>query len=88
MALYENGKTVDENLEQINFQKAGEALVYVWSKTVIVLHAVHIEFIKNEEIWVRGQDEEWLAKHVRQSQCILQIVKSSDWSCYSFGRSN
>ena len=56
MALYENVKTVDENLEQINFQKAREALIYVWSKTVIVLHAVHIEFVKNEEISVRGQD--------------------------------
>ena len=59
IALYDDGKTVDENLEQINFQKAGEALVHVWSKTLIVSHATHTKFVKNEKVSVKGVDEEW-----------------------------
>lgn len=57
------------------------------SKTVIDLHAVHAEFVKNEEVSVKSADEEWLAKHVRHSQYFVQIMKSSDSSFCSVWRS-
>ena len=48
--LDDNGKTVDENIERINFEKAGEALVDLWSKTVNDSDSVHTEFVKHEEV--------------------------------------
>lgn len=47
--LHDNVKTTDENVERINFQK-DEVLVDIWSKTVIDSHAVHAEFVTNEEV--------------------------------------
>lgn len=53
--LHDNVKTTDENVERINFQKDEEVLVKrmeydIWSKTVIDSHAVHAEFVTNEEV--------------------------------------
>lgn len=48
--LHDNVKTTDENVERINFQKDEEVLVDIWSKTVIDSHAVHAEFVTNEEV--------------------------------------
>ena len=39
----------------MNFQKNGEVLVDVWSKTVIYLHPVHAEFPRTRKFPLRQQ---------------------------------
>ena len=46
--LNDSGKTVDEELEKRNFQKAAETLSNVWSNTVIDGHAVDCEGITTQ----------------------------------------
>lgn len=50
--LDNNGRTIDDDLEKKNFQKAGEVLAEVWQKTVIDSHPVIAEFVQNEEVSV------------------------------------
>lgn len=83
--LDNNNKTVDEELELKNFEYAADVLGEIWSKLVIDGHPVVAEFIKEEpeEITSRTKSEEWKAKHVRESQYLLQIVKCTDAVCCS-----
>ena len=85
--------TTDEALERKNFEKAGEVLAEVWSNTVIDTHPVHAAFIQpsDEEsryLSTTPLTEEWLAKHTRQSQYCLQIVKCNTKTCCSPLRSS
>ena len=83
--LDNNNKTVDEELELKNFEYAADILGEIWSKLVIDGHPVVAEFIKEEPAAITSitKSEEWKAKHVRESQYLLQIVKCTDAACCS-----
>lgn len=80
--LNSQGQTTDEDLERMNFKKAGETLAEVWSEAVIDKFPVVAE-------WRGGLDlpeadmptQEWLATHMRSSQYFLQIVKCNNAEC-------
>ena len=80
--LDNNNKTIDEELELRNFEYAAEILAELWSKLVIDGHPVVAEFINEEPLEITiTKSEEWKAKHVRESQYFLQIVKCTDQAC-------
>ena len=83
--LDNNNKTVGEELELKNFEYAADILGEIWSKLVIDGHPVVAEFIKEEPAAITSitKSEEWKAKHVRESQYLLQIVKCTDAACCS-----
>ena len=80
-----SNKTIDETLEKKNFAAAGNILAEVWSETVIDSHPVVASYIippvNERAVLTFGQSEAWKAKHVRQSQYMLQIVKCTDEKC-------
>lgn len=86
--LDDSGRTIDEELEKVNFEKGGNFLAEVFGNTVIDSHPVIAEFDKDDQISVCNVDEQWLARHVRQSQYVLQIIKCSDVTCCLEWRSN
>ena len=61
--LDDSGRTVDKELEKVNFQKAGEVLAEVWGNNIIDSHPVIAEFVQDEEISADNVDEQWLAMH-------------------------
>ena len=64
-------ETVDKELEMKNFPKAGEALAEILSKTVIDNYPTVAEYINpSDEVFITAKDQEWMAKHVRESQYI------------------
>ena len=72
-----------------NFAKAGEVLAEIWSKTVIDNYPTVAEYINpSDEVFITAKDQEWMAKHVRESQYLLQIVKCSNTSCCGTRRSS
>ena len=72
-----------------NFAKAGEVVAEIWRKTVIDNYPTVAEYINpSDEVFITAKDQEWIAKHVCESQYMLQIVKCSNTSCYGTGRSS
>uniref|UniRef100_UPI00358F8CD5 uncharacterized protein n=1 Tax=Myxine glutinosa TaxID=7769 RepID=UPI00358F8CD5 len=81
--LNECGETVNEELEKQNFAHAGEVLAEIWSHTIIDGHPTVAEYVvssHHEELLIE-RDRDWHAKHVRESQYMLQVVKCHDRSC-------
>lgn len=80
--LNSQGQTVDEELERVNFQNAGQALAEVWSEAVIDGFPVVAEW-RGGEIMPESQypSQKWLATHVRASQYFLQVVKCENEEC-------
>ena len=67
--LNNKNETVDKELEMKNFAKAGEVLAEIWSKTVIDNYPTVAEYINpSNEVFITAKDQEWMAKHVRESQ--------------------
>lgn len=86
-----SGKTKDNELEVKNFRKAGETLAEIWSNCKIDSYQVEAEYIDPAESQlntVQTKSEKWLAKHVRQSQYLMQIVKCDDQYCCKPWRTN
>ena len=85
-------RTIDSELELKNFEYAGEALASVWSSLVIDGESVTAEYIHPSET-PKNYDEcsspgsAWYARHVRESQYLLQISKCLDTECCSKPRS-
>ena len=79
--LDSSGRTIDEELEKTNFQKAGEILASIWNGLVLDGHEVVAECVKNVEIDLMEFDDMWIANHCRVSQYLLQIVKCNDKEC-------
>ena len=74
-------ETVDKEWEMKNFPKAGEVLAEILSKTVIDNYPTVAEYINpSDEVFITAKDQEWMAKHVRESQYLLQTVKCSNTS--------
>lgn len=86
-----NGKTIDIEFEQRNFEYAGETLANIFGGLVIDGYPVITEYIKPENENHQDyeeMDEKWKINHVRSSQYFLQIVKCSNQSCCSPPRSS
>lgn len=72
-----------------NFSHAGKTLAEVWSDLVIDDFPVVAEYIESKDgIRVIEKDPSWYAKHVRESQYMVSIVKCSDQNCCSRRRSS
>ena len=81
--LDSSGKTVNLELEKKNFEKAADTLANIWEESLIDGHKVEAHSVKPGTEWkdVEGLDPIWVAKHVRQSKYVLQIVKCTDPAC-------
>lgn len=73
-----------------NIQRTGKTLSKVWSQIVLDGYDVCAEFVDPEasSLVVLGSTPSWIARHVRQSQYLIQIVKCSDLNCCREWRSN
>lgn len=90
--LDSQGKTIDEELEKQNFEFAGKTLAELWSQVVIDGAPTISEYIDPEFGELRSErllskDLDWMAKHVRTSQYLTQIVKCADIDCCGKRRS-
>ena len=87
-----SNKTIDSELEIKNFEAAGKILVKIWSESIIDNHPVAASYTsppeKEHSKVLFHKTEEWKAKHVRQSQYMLQILKCSDKSCCKQRKAN
>ena len=87
-----SNKTIDSELEIKNFEAAGKILAEIWSESIIDNHPVVASYTsppeKEHSKVLFHKTEDWKAKHVRQSQYMLQIVKCSDKSCCKQWRTN
>ena len=80
--LDSSGKTINQELEEINFQKAAEIVSEVWEKTVIDGYPVDCRAVPvGNSHEPTEPDPVWVAKHCQQSRYCLQIVKCQDESC-------
>ena len=78
------GKTIDINLEKMNFYKAAEVLSDVWSETVIDGCPVECNAVLiGKEYIPPNPDPVWVSNHSLQSRYCLQIVKCRDIACCS-----
>lgn len=90
--LDSSGKTVDTELEVQNFKHAGQCLAEVFSSVIIDGYTVTAEFVETSNSEIRKSDmltakAEWVSRHVRSSQYLLQIVKCKDLECCTAFRS-
>ena len=75
-----------------SFAAAGDILAEVWSESATDSYPVVLEYLSPPEniheamIFMEG--EEWKAKHVMQSQYMLQIVRCNDNTCYDKWQTN
>ena len=85
-----SNKTIDSELEIEKFKAAGKILVEIWSESIIDNHPVVASYTRLQEHskMLFHKTEEWKAKHVRQSQYMLQIVKCSEKPCRKQWRTN
>jgi hypothetical protein len=91
--LDSRNKTVDLELEKLNFQHAGQTLAEIWSGLTFDGFEVYAEYIEPEnsalsEASLSKINSKWFSDHVRVSQYLLQIIKCSDLSCCSTPRSS
>ena len=84
-----SGKTIDDGLETLNFEHAGETLGELWSDTIIDGYGVVAEYSSPEDEFEGPQDVDLhrYEKHCRESQYCFQLVKCTDESCCSPKRS-
>ena len=87
-----SNKAIDSELGIKNFEAAGKILVEIWSGSIIANHPVVASYISPPEKQHRKvlfhKTEEWKAKHVCQSQYMLQTVKCPDKSFSKQWRTN
>ena len=75
-------ETIDLDLEQKNFGKAGEILGEVWSELVLDGHPVIARYEEpGKSIKSSNTSEIWNSVHIRTSQYFLQIVKCEKVNC-------
>lgn len=69
-------RTVDEELEKINFEHAGKVLAEIWSETVIDKYKTIAEYVSPDANQVEDDIEpatqEWRRVHVREGHYFLQ----------------
>ena len=75
--LNESGETIEPELEKKNFKVAGNILSQIWGELVLDGKSVTAEYVENELIITDGYDEQWVFKHYRISQYMLQVMQLS-----------
>lgn len=73
--LNSSAATIDTNLEEKNFEFAGQTLAEVWSKLMIDKYPVHAEYIGAQSV-ARETEKvppAWYDLHVHESQYFLQV---------------
>ena len=79
-----DGKTTDEDLEEKNFQAAGEVLAEVWSSLVIDDHPVTSEYVPHKpSADIKGftVSAAYKSNHLIQTQYMTVALKCQDRSC-------
>ena len=79
-----NGKTVDEELEERNFEAAGEVLSEVWSKMEIDKFSVTAEYVSlkpTEDITGFSASDSYKSRHLIQTQYMTVALKCDDRKC-------
>lgn len=76
--LDKSGKTVDDDLERVNFKYAGEVLADIWGNISLDNYPVvskYIEPAQEEQPTTEDTvtDALWYAAHVRESNYLLQV---------------
>ena len=81
--LNSQGKTVDNELEKQNFEKAAKALCEIWSQNKMDGKQVVCHPVPPGTLWDTPPeaDASWCERHVRQSKYFLQIVKCENQDC-------
>ena len=72
--LYANGEMIDPELEKKNFKVFGKILSQIWGELVL-------DGKLDELIITDGYDEQWVFKHCRISQYMLQVMQLSSKIC-------
>lgn len=84
-------RTIDVDLEKANFEHAGKLLAELWSEVVISGFPTYTNYVDPDELLIdipKQKSQDWLLRHVRTSQYMLQIVKCDKKSCCMKFRSN
>ena len=79
-----DGRTVDEHLEEQNFEAAGDVLAEIWSKLVIDDHAVRSEYVKmkpTNDITQFTVSSTYKSRHLIQTQYMTVALKCDDAAC-------
>ena len=79
-----NGLTVDEELEERNFEAAGGVLAEIWSKLVIDGHPVRSEYVNmkpTDDITQFTVSAAFKSKHLIQTQYMTVALKCDDRQC-------
>jgi len=82
--LNSSGKTVDIELEKMNFRFAAESLSAVWNENLIDDYPVSARYVdptSDKPEYGEALDKKWRLSHVRTSQYFTQLVKCLDESC-------
>jgi hypothetical protein len=90
-----SGRTVDDDLELMNFAEAGKVLASIWSGVTIDGFPVVTRYICPPDVNTITDSssidvtvsQKWRATHVRESQYCLQVVRCNDLDCCSTWRS-
>ena len=75
--LNASGETIDPELEKKNFKVAGYVLSQIWGELVLHEKSVTAEYVENELIITDAYNEQWVFKHCRISQYMLQVMQLS-----------
>ena len=86
--LSSQNQTVDEDVENQNFQVAEKILGEVWNDSMIEGHPVIASYINlpeqpRQQI-VKEISKKWIAQHMRQSKYMVQTVKCGKDSRFNF----
>lgn len=73
-----------------NFEHAGQVLAEVWGALEIDKFPVVAEYVGPKELSdaLLEENEDWYAKHLRESQYFLQIAKCDSLRCCATRRSS
>ena len=81
-----NGKTIDEGLEERNFEAAGKVLAEIWDNMVIDEHEVKAEYVAmkpTEDITDFNVSATYKSRHLFQTQYMTVALKCDDRECCS-----
>ena len=67
-------RTIDDELEKMNFKKAGEILAEIWSQLVLDGHPVVAEYVEEKPIQSCDMNEKWMSNHIRTSQYFFKFL--------------
>ena len=81
-------RTIDVELEKLNFKKAGEILGEIWSNLQLDGFPVVAEYVEGKVVEPCNLNEKWMSNHITTSQYFLQIVKCQQSQCCSDMRTN